>query len=213
MLKLLIIVASTRPNRAADLVMPWLESRVNAEREFDAEVVDLRDWPLPIFAEDLETIGDFSDPNYSAPIVKAWNDKLSEGDAFIIVTPEYHHSIPGALKNAFDTVMISPAFRNKPIAAVGYSAGVGGGSRAVEHLVQIASGVEAAFVRNAVTIPSVAQAFDGAGQPTDRLTSISLDVMLEDLSWWATALQQARTAGELLPGVLRVRAAFAGAQS
>jgi NAD(P)H-dependent FMN reductase len=73
MSKVLVIVGSTRPSRAADLVMPWVTSRVRAHPGFDTEVADLRDWPLPIFAEHMGTIGDISDPTYSEPIVQAWN--------------------------------------------------------------------------------------------------------------------------------------------
>jgi NAD(P)H-dependent FMN reductase len=104
MSKLLVIVGSTRPTRAADLVLPWLTRKVSAHEAFDAEIVDLRDWPLPVFAEHFGTIGDFSDPTYSEPVVKAWNTKIKGADAYLIVTPEYNHSVPGGLKNAIDSV-------------------------------------------------------------------------------------------------------------
>ena len=71
MSKLLVIVGSTRPGRAADLVLPWLTRKTAEHQAFDAEIVDLRDWPLPIFGEHMGTIGDFSDPAYSEPLVKA----------------------------------------------------------------------------------------------------------------------------------------------
>src|SRR5690348_13299120 len=115
MSKLLIIVGSVRPTRAADKVTPWLTSRVQAHGGFDIEVADLRDWPLPIFAEHMGTLGDLSDPTYSEPIVRAWNKKVKEYDAFIVVTPEYNHSVPGGLKNAIDSVWMSFGFRNKPV--------------------------------------------------------------------------------------------------
>src|SRR5689334_20264319 len=123
MSKLLVIVGSTRPNRAADLVLPWLTRKVSAHEAFDAEIVDLRDWPLPVFAEHFGTIGDFSDPTYSDPLVKAWNTKIKGADAYLIVTPEYNHSVPGGLKNAIDSVWVSYGFRNKPVAFVSYADG------------------------------------------------------------------------------------------
>ena len=130
--KVVVIVGSTRPGRAADLVVPWVTSRAREHGGFDVELADLRDWPLPIFAEHPGTIGDIADPTYSEPIVRAWNQKVKQADAFVVVTPEYNHSIPGELKNAIDSVFVSFAFRNKPLAAIGYSAGVGGGIRAIE---------------------------------------------------------------------------------
>ena len=212
MSKLQVIVGSTRPTRSADLVVPWVVSRASAHEGFDVEVIDLRDWPLPFFAEHMGTIGDFSDPTYSEPIVKAWNNKIKEADAFIVVTPEYNHSLPGALKNAIDSVFLSFAFRNKPIAAVGYSAGIGAGIRAIEHLAHVVIEAEAVPLRNTVVVPFVATAFDEDGEPIDPAANVSLDVMLDDLAWWSQVLEAARAGGELIPGAFRVRAAMAAAQ-
>lgn len=212
MSKLQVIVGSTRPTRSSDLVVPWVVSRASAHEEFDVEVIDLRDWPLPLFAEHLGTIGDFSDPTYSEPIVKAWNNKVKEADAYIVVTPEYNHSLPGVLKNAIDSVFVSFGFRNKPIAAVGYSGGIGAGIRAIEHLAHVAIEAEAVPLRNSVVIPFVATAFDEDGQPLNPATSVSLDVMLDDLAWWSPALEAARAAGELIPGAFRAQAAMAATQ-
>ncbi|GAA4141639.1 NAD(P)H-dependent oxidoreductase [Actinomadura keratinilytica] len=211
-MKLLVIVGSTRPNRASDLVVPWVTSRLAAHGGFEVETADLRDWPLPLFAEHPGTIGDISDPTYSQPIVRAWNAKVKEADAFLIVTPEYNHSVPGVLKNAIDTVWLSFGFRNKPVATVGYSSGIGGGIRAIEHLAQMFVEAEAVPLRNTVVLPFVHRAFDASGEPTDPMADAGLQILLEDLTWWSTALSKARAEGELQPGQLRARAAAAAAQ-
>jgi NAD(P)H-dependent FMN reductase len=213
MSKVLVIVGSTRPGRAADLVLPWVIARARAHDGFDTEVADLRDWPLPIFAEHAGTIGDLSDPTFSDPIVRAWNKKVKQADAFIVVTPEYNHSIPGGLKNAIDSVWLTFGFRNKPVAAVGYSGSIGGGMRAIEHLAHVFIEVEAVPLRNTVVIPFVRAAFGDNGEPVNPETDIRLQVMLDDLAWWSSALEKARAAGELLPGALRARAALAAAQA
>ena len=212
MSKVLVIIGSTRPGRAADLVVPWVISRAHAHQDFDIEVADLRDWPLPIFAEHAGTIGDLSDPTYSEPIVRAWNQKVKQADAFIVVTPEYNHSIPAALKNAIDTVWLSYGFRNKPVAAVGYSGSIGAGIRAIEHLAHVFIEAEAVPLRNTVVIPFVREAFDAEGEPVSPEPGIRLQVMLDDLAWWSSALEKARADGELAPGSLRARAALAAAQ-
>ena len=213
MSKVLVIVGSTRPGRAADLVLPWVTSRARSHDGFDTEVADLRDWPLPIFAEHMGTIGDISDPTYSEPIVQAWNKKVKQAGAFIVVTPEYNHSSPGGLKNAIDTVWLSFGFRNKPVAAIGYSGSIGGGIRAIEHLAHVFIEAEAVPLRNTVVIPFVRTAFGADGEPVNPETEIRLQVMLDDLAWWSSALEQARAAGELAPGSLRARAALAAAQA
>ncbi|HKS98863.1 MAG TPA: NAD(P)H-dependent oxidoreductase, partial [Rugosimonospora sp.] len=153
------------------------------------------------------------DPTYSQPLVHAWNRKVKQADAYIVITPEYNHSVPGGLKNAIDTVWFSFGFRNKPVAAVGYSGGIGGGIRAIEHLAHIFVEAEAVPLRNTVVLPYVTTAFDDQGKPVNPATDISLQVMLDDLAWWSSALGKARTAGELVPGQLRARAAMAAASA
>lgn len=209
--KLQVIVGSTRPTRSADKVVPWVVARAEAHDDLDVEVLDLRDWPLPFFQEHMGTIGEFSDPTYSDPIVRAWNRKLAEGDAYLIVTAEYNHSVPGQLKNAIDSVFVSFALRNKPIGFVGYSVGIAAGTRAVEHLALIVIEAEAVPLRNTVLIPFVAEAFDEAGEPKSPATDVALGITLDDLSWFSRALGRARAEGELLPGTFRARAAAAAA--
>ena len=209
MSRLQIIIGSTRPGRAADLVAPWVIDRAEDHGAFEVEVLDLRDWALPMFAETFETVGDFNHPTYSSAVVRSWNKKVAEGDAYLVITPEYNHSVPGVLKNAIDNVWVSFAFRNKPIVAVGYSGGIAGGVRAIEHLAQIAIEAELVPIRAAVVIPRVAEAFDDDGLPIDPVTDVSLGVALDDLAWWSAALERARAAGELVPAAFRVQAAAA----
>lgn len=213
MLKLKIVIASTRPTRAADRVAPWVIASATEKGAFDVEVLDLRDWPLPMFQEHPGTIGNFDDPTYSEPVVRDWNRKLKEADALLVVTAEYQHSIPGVLKNALDNVFLSFALRNKPIAAVGYSGGVAAGVRAVEHLFAIAIEAEMVPLRDTVLIARVESAFDEQGVPTDFSTRIAMGIMLDDLAWWADLLQYGRARGELPPGVFRLMAAMRQAES
>jgi NAD(P)H-dependent FMN reductase len=207
--KLQIIIGSTRPGRAADQVAPWVIDRAQNHDGFEVEVLDLRDWSLPIFQEYLGSVGDLNDPTYSEPVVREWNRKIKEADAYLMITPEYNHSVPAVLKNAIDSVFLSFAFRNKPLVAVGYSGGIGGGLRAVEHLAQIAIEAEMVPLRTAVIIPQVFEAFDMAGRPINPVTDISLGVALDDLKWWSDILEGARATNQLPPAAFRIRAAAA----
>ncbi|HEX6392709.1 MAG TPA: NAD(P)H-dependent oxidoreductase [Acidimicrobiales bacterium] len=202
-LKLNVIIGTVRPGRAADPVARWVADRASGHGGFDAEVLDLRDWPLPLFAEGPETIGDFADPTYSDPIVKEWNKKQKEADAFVFITAEYNHSIPGVLKNAIDNVFVSFAFRNKPAAFVGYSGGIAAGVRAVEHLAHVAIEAEMVPLRNTVLLPQVHNVFDVEGQPTNPATERSIAITLDDLEWWGRLLADARAAGQLPPAQAR----------
>lgn len=203
--KLHIIVGSTRDGRAADPVAQWVYRRALEHGDFEITLLDLREWPLPMFAETMTTIGDFNDPTYSEPLVRQWNRTIAEGDAFIFITPEYNHSFSGVLKNAIDNVFVSWGLRNKPAAFVGYSGSLVGGARAVEQLALVTIEAEMVPLRNSVLVGAVHAAFDD-GQPTDPHSDLALAILLDDLAWWAEATIAARSAGELLPGSMRFRA-------
>lgn len=203
MSKLKIIVGSTRPNRNADRVLPWVVARATAHDAFEVEVLDLRDHPLPIFQETFETIGDRAHPTFSDPSVRAWNDRILDGDAFLVLTTEYNHSVPAVLKNALDSVFVTYGFRNKPVGYVGYSGSAIGAARAVEHLAHIAIEAEAVPLRNTTLVGRVTEAFDADGIPHDPMTEAALRITLDDLAWWADVLAPAR-AHQLPPGNARL---------
>ena len=210
MLHLKIIVGSTRQGRNADRVIPWITAMAREHGAFELDVLDLRDWALPMFAETLTTVGDPRNPTFSAPVVRRWNATVAEGDAYLFLTPEYNHGIPAVLKNAIDTVFASFAFRGKPAAYVGYSGGIGGGIRSIEHLAQVAIEAEMVPLRSSVVIPFVETAFGPDGQPNDPQTRAAAKILLDDLAWWATALERARAAGTLPPAAFRMMAAKEG---
>ena len=58
-------------------------------------------------------------------------------------------------------------------------------------------------MRNAVLIPTVHQAFTAEGTPRDPATESAIDVLFDDLAWWADALRRARARGELAPALFR----------
>lgn len=205
MLNLKIVVGSTREGRAADAVVPWAQRRAADREAFQTEIVDLRQWALPMFAETVQTVGDFANPTYSQPLVREWNDLMRSADAFLFVTPEYNHSVPGVLKNALDNLFFSFALRNKPAGLIGYSAGAVGGARSVEHLAHVLIEAEAVPLRNSVLIPNVHSAFSDDHSPANPATDLALDILLEDLEWWGQLLADARPSS-LPHALMRMRA-------
>jgi len=204
-LKLKILVGSTREGRAADSVVRWVARNAEARGTFAVEVLDLRDWNLPMFAETIHTVGDFHHPTYSQPLIRRWNDAIRDADAVLIVTPEYNHSIPAVLKNALDSLFFSFALRRKPAGLVGYSAGPVGGARSIEHLAQVLIEAEAVPLRSTVLVPAVHNAFVDTGEPANPAMGGALEVLLEDLGWWAGVLADARPSS-LPPAVFRMNA-------
>jgi NAD(P)H-dependent FMN reductase len=187
-LNLNIVVGSTREGRAADQVIPWLTRRAEQREVFTTEIVDLREWALPMFSETVHTVGDFSNPTYSQPLVREWNDKMRSADAFVFVTPEYNHSTSGVLKNAID--FLQAEWNNKAAALVGYG-GVGG-ARAVEHLRGVLSEVQVAHVRQTLAFSFFTDFENLSDFKPAAMHAASAAIMFDQLEGWASALRPIR---------------------
>src|SRR3954469_7985398 len=187
MLKIAVIVGSTRPNRKADVVAKWVYDFAVKRKDADYEILDLRDHPLPLLDEPLPpSLG-----KYSHEHTKAWSKVVDQYDGYVFVTPEYNHSISGALKNAIDFVYRE--WNNKAAGFVGY--GSAGGVRAVEHLRLVMAEVQVATVRNQVALSLFT---DFENYTTFKPASYhenSVNQMLDQLVGWAGALKTLRTGG------------------
>lgn len=191
MLKLKIIVGSTRPNRFSEKTLPWIQQALAKQEGFEVEVLDLRDFPLP-FYDNARTPSMIKDGSYEHDVVKRWSEKIQEADAFLVITPEYDHSTSAVLLNAFDTLFFE--WHHKPISFVAY--GSVGGARAVEHLRQVAVELNMASTRAAVHIMSPWFLIDEHGELKDGVLEPyagALDTTLNELKWWGEALKAART--------------------
>jgi NAD(P)H-dependent FMN reductase len=191
MLKVGVIIGSTRPNRFADKVKPWLLEGMARRRDLSADLLDLREVDLPFLHEAVPpgvSGGVFNDPK-----AQEWGRRLAHLDAFIAVTPEYNHGPNAALKNAFDSAYRE--WRRKPIAFVGYG-GVGA-ARAIEVLRGVVIELQMAPIRHEVNIG--AETFISVLQGGRSLSDFgflakSRDAMLDHLVWWGGALKAAREA-------------------
>ncbi len=144
MLKLAIIIGSTRPGRVGEAVARWVYELAQQRRDAEFELVDIQDFNLPLLDEPIPP----SQGKYSKEHTKKWAAKIASFDGYVFVTPEYNHGISGALKNAID--FIYAEWNNKAAGFVGY--GSAGGVRAVEHLRLIMAEVQIATVRNQVML-------------------------------------------------------------
>lgn len=190
-LKIAVIIGSTRPTRLADKPAAWfLEFARSAQPDMSFELIDLRDYDLPFFAE---VASNAWAPSQSQAAVR-WQKKIGEFDGYIFVTAEYNHSITGALKNALDHSYVEWA--HKPMGAVGYG-GVGA-ARAIEQLRLIAVELQMVPVRNAVHISGGDFfAISPMGQNAEMSTIAahlegSAKALLADMAWWGAAAKAAR---------------------
>jgi NAD(P)H-dependent FMN reductase len=188
--KIAVIVGSVRPTRNGDKPANWIAGLAREYGAFDVEVVDLKDYPLPLFDAPASDLW-MPTPN---EVAAKWQAKLNEFDGYIVVTPEYNRSVPGALKNAIDWAY--KPFMRKAVAYVSY--GSVGGARAVEHLRNIFTELQAVSVRQGIHIGGSEFSAVFMGQKTwdevlPTFAPFAKD-LFENLEWWTNATRAARAA-------------------
>lgn len=142
LLKIAIVVGSTRPGRAGAAVAAWIHDQASARDAATYEVVDLAESALPLLDEAVPALAG----QYEHQHTKDWAATVARFDGFVFVTPEYNHSTAPALLNALDHV-----YREWNDKAVGFvSYGTSYGVRAVEHLRGVVGELQMADVRNQV---------------------------------------------------------------
>lgn len=166
------------------MVCPIAESR----GDLDISVVDLLAWDLPLLSAPVPPA--MAPP--TDPLIERWAAAIDAADGYVVVTPEYNHGYPAALRNALDLVF--EPWRRKPVSFVSYG-GPGGGVRAVEQLRQVVVELEMVPLRHQVAIPRAYMAFDASGRPHDEWHARDAERLLSELAWWAGALRTARSGG------------------
>lgn len=184
MLKLAIIIGSTRPGRVGEGVARWVHELAKQRRDAAFELVDIADFNLPLLDEPVPP----SQGQYSKDHTKAWAAKIASFDGYVFVTPEYNHGPSGALKNAID--FLYAEWNNKAAGFVGY--GSAGGVRSVEQLRLVMAEVQVATVRNQVAL-SLFTDFENYStfKPASHHEK-SLGGMLDQLVAWSGALKPLR---------------------
>lgn len=193
-MKAAVIIGTIREGRKTPQQAKWVMKTLEKMDGVKAELIDLRDYPMPFFNEPVS-------PRYNPErkidsTAQKWLDMLTEFEAYVFVTPEYNHSVPGPLKNAIDYVDWQLA--HKPAAVVSH--GSAGGARAEVALKEILS--ESRMVPMS-TVPGVAMT--GMSEKIDEDGNLSeeekanpygpqsaLETLLKDLQWYSDALSAAR---------------------
>jgi NAD(P)H-dependent FMN reductase len=188
MLKIAIILGSTRPGRNGEAVAQWVYNIAKKKRrskDTEFEYVDIQDFNLPLLDELIPP----SQGQYSKDHTKAWSAKIDSFDAFIFVTSEYNHGIPGALKNAID--FLYREWNNKAAGFVSY--GSAGGVRSVEHLRLVMAELQVADVRAQVTLSLFTDFENFTTFKPAEFQEQSVNTLLDQVIAWGSALKALRT--------------------
>ena len=180
-LRIALIYGSARPGRFCDVVAEWTRRRILAHGGFEIDRIDPLDWPLS---------GRPSDSDEAR--LQQLRQRLHAADAFVVVTPEYNHGYPAALKSLIDACY--EPWWAKPVAFVGYGAS-SGGLRAIEQLRQVYGGLHAVALRDCIALPHAWRQFGEDGELREpQAVHGAMRTVLSRLSWWGWALRDARQA-------------------
>ncbi|WP_435106213.1 NADPH-dependent FMN reductase [Arhodomonas sp. AD133] len=179
-IRLAVIYGSTREGRFCDVITQWVLAQLGQREDFTVDVIDP--------AGRSESSRPWQAGHAS------WRDRLDAADAFIVVTPEYNHSYPAALKSFVDG--FKQEWAAKPVAFVSYG-GLSGGIRAVEHLRTVFAELHAVGIRDSVPFLNAWDQFrqDGTLRAPERAER-AMATMLARLAWWGKALRDGRLASD-----------------
>ncbi|AVZ40650.1 MULTISPECIES: NADPH-dependent FMN reductase [unclassified Dietzia] len=161
-MKIGIILGSIRDDRAGAAVADWVTAEAATREDATYDLVDLKSFDVPLLTS--ATVPGAADKQYDDERVTRWSEAIDSYDAFVFVTPEYNHGVPGGLKNAYD--VLGEEWADKPVAFVSY--GAEGGVRAVEQWRQIIANFRMFGVRQQVSLSLFTEFGDEGLQPNER---------------------------------------------
>lgn len=180
-----IVVCSTRPGRVGSLVAEWAHELATRQAGFEAELLELADFALPVFDEpEHPRLG-----NYQHAHTRRWSRSVDRADAFIFVMPEYNYGPPSAWLNAM-TYLVRE-WHYKPASFVSYG-GASGGVRAVQVAKQLLTTFKMVPLLEGVAVPWVARRLAGGHFEATQEDEAAGGVMLGELLRWARALHGLR---------------------
>lgn len=188
LIRVAVIIGSVRRERFAPIIAQWLLPLLTQDPRYDVEVIDLADIDLP--ATLPENPADLMEREKRPAQLQATSSSLSAADAIVVITPEYNHGLPAALKHFIDWHFVE--WQTKPVAAIGYG-GLGGGIRAIENLRLVLAELHATVIRDTVTFNSPWELFSEEGTLVEaERPAQAAAILLDRLAWWARTLRQGR---------------------
>lgn len=190
-LNTVVLYGSVRHHRQGIGAARFVERQLQA-RGHTATLVDPIEVDLPL----LDRMYKEYEPGSAPEKLERLAELYRAADGFIIVSGEYNHGIPPALKNLLDYFL--EEYFHRPSAIVCYSAGPFGGVRAAMQLRMTLAEIGMPSISSLLPIPRVGKAFEPDGTPLDDAYERRAARFLTEYEWYANALKEARAKG--LPG-------------
>ncbi|HEX5144479.1 MAG TPA: NAD(P)H-dependent oxidoreductase [Mycobacterium sp.] len=161
-MKIGIIIGSIREGRNGKAVGDWVAANAAGRDDAQFELIDLKEFDLPLMA--AATLPAMANRKYDSAAVTRWSQTIDSCDGYVFVTPEYNHGVPGAMKNAVDS--LGSEWTGKAVGFVSY--GADGGIRSVEQWRQIIANFQMLDVRAQVSISVFAEFGADGFTPAER---------------------------------------------
>ncbi len=184
-MKIAILYGSVRTDRQGIKAARFFLNKLS-ERNHNAVIVKPNEFPLPFLDKMHKEY-----PKGKAPEnMEKIHDILENSDGFVIVSGEYNHSIPPALKNMLDHFQSEYFF--KPSAIASYSAGTFGGVRVAVHLRAVLSELGMPSIPSLFPISKIQDAFDDKGNAVDKAYERRIERFLDEFEWYLRAFKHER---------------------
>lgn len=175
-----LLLGTNRKERNSVLVANWLVAELAKRPEIETKLFDVRDFALP--HDDYGQAIKDSFPE--------WRDTVIRADGLVLVSPEYNHGYPGALKSVLDLLL--KEYIHKAVALVGVSAGPWGGTRVIEAMVTMVRELGLAVTFTDLNFPLVQDKLDNDGRLLDEAYNKRAEGFLDELVWMSRALKWGR---------------------
>ncbi|MDT8392908.1 MAG: NAD(P)H-dependent oxidoreductase [Bacteroidales bacterium] len=187
-LEVSLIYGSVRKARQGIFAARYLEKKL-LERNYNVHFIDPLNYDLPFLDKMYKEYDAGKAPENMEKLARIFK----KSDGFLIVTGEYNHSIPPALKNLLDHFQTEYFF--KPSAIASYSAGNFGGVRSAVHLRTIVGELGMPAISSMLPFPVIGNLFDENLVPQNKFTEPSAQKFLNEFEWYMEAFKERRQKG------------------
>jgi NAD(P)H-dependent FMN reductase len=179
------VIASTRPARIGPTVAKWFHEFAEKHGAFDAYLVDLADFDLPLLDEPHHP----SRREYSRLHTRKWSESVNVADAFVFITPEYNYGPPPSLLNALDYLFWE--WQYKAVGLAGYG-GISGGGRSTHAIKPTMVTLKMMPIPETVWLPNVFQQIQDSVFTPSEFNEQGAAALLNELGKWTEALAPLR---------------------